>query len=135
MIAHMKRRVALGAGIAALVLAAGAGGYFLGQPGTTGEPAPQADRKILYWYDPMLPNERYDGPGLSSMGMKLIPKYADEGAKSAPGVTIDPAAVQNLGARVVEARFGALPTGVTATAVVAYNERDVVDLDRASRLY
>lgn len=122
---YTKRRAAIGAGIAALVLAAGAGGYLIGRPGTPDGAAAQADRKILYWYDPMLPNERYEGPGLSSMGMKLIPKYADEESNGSPGVTIDPAAAQNLGARVVEARFGTLPSGVTATGVVAYNERNV----------
>lgn len=84
-----------------------------------------AGRKVLYWYDPMIPNEHHDGPGLSSMGMKLIPKYAGEGAAGAPGVRIDPAAVQNLGARTVEATFGKLPSGITATGTVDFNERDV----------
>ncbi len=48
----------------------------------------------------MIPGERHDGPGLSSMGMKLIPRYADEGAggSAAPGVAIDPASLQRLGA-------------------------------------
>ena len=125
MSAKSRRRAAIGAGIVALVLAAGAGGYLIGRPAIPASEAPSAGRKILYWYDPMLPNERYEGPGLSSMGMKLIPKYADEGAESTPGVEIDPAAVQNLGARIVEAKYGALPSGVTATGVVAYNERNV----------
>ncbi|MGN6376387.1 MAG: efflux RND transporter periplasmic adaptor subunit [Sphingomonas sp.] len=82
-------------------------------------------RKVLYWYDPMIPNEHHDGPGLSSMGMKLIPKYAGESAAGTPGVHIDPAAVQNLGARIVKAEYGTLPSGITATGTVDYNERDV----------
>ena len=125
MIAETRRRALIGAGIAALVLAAGAGGYLIGKPATAPSQGPQADRKILYWYDPMIPNERHEGPGLSSMGMKLIPKYAGEGAENAPGVTIDPAAVQSLGARIAEARYGVLPSAITTTGVVAYNERDV----------
>ncbi len=66
----------------ALALVAGAGGYGLarlGQPSATATPeAKGAERKILYWHDPMLPAERYPGPGKSSMNMDLIPKYAEE---------------------------------------------------------
>lgn len=42
--------------------------------------APAASPKILYWYDPMLPQEHHTGPGKSSMGMTLVPKYAEEPA-------------------------------------------------------
>lgn len=111
----------------ALVLVAGAGGYGLarlGQPSAT--PAPQArsaERKILYWHDPMLPAERYPGPGKSSMGMDLIPKYAEETGEA--GVRIDPASLQNLGGRVVAVTRGTLPSGLTATGVVDFNQRDV----------
>ncbi|OZA72835.1 MAG: efflux transporter periplasmic adaptor subunit, partial [Sphingomonadales bacterium 39-62-4] len=120
-----SRRARIGAGIAALALAASIGGYLLIKPADESANASGSDRKILYWYDPMIPAERHEGPGLSSMGMKLIPKYADDGAASAPGVTIDPREVQNLGARIVEAKYGTLPSGVTATGIVAYNEREV----------
>src|SRR3989344_6450106 len=53
------------------------------------------EREILYWYDPMVPNERYPGPGKSSMNMDTIPKYADEGGTNAtPGVRLAPALSQ-----------------------------------------
>ena len=93
-------------------------------PASTTTAAPEG-RKVLYWYDPMIPGEHHDGPGLSSMGMKLIPKYAGEGVGQAPGVAIDPRAVQNLGARTVTAQYGTLPSAMTATGTVAFNERDV----------
>src|SRR3546814_11850616 len=112
----------MGAGIAALVIAAGAGGYLLGRPADQESAAAKTDRKILYWYDPMIPAEHHDGPGLSSMGMKLIPKYADEGTAESAGVKIDPRAVQNLGARIVEAQVGTLPSGITATGIVDRSE-------------
>lgn len=111
----------------ALALVAGAGGYGLarlGQPSSA--PTPQAkapERKILYWHDPMLPAERYPGPGKSSMGMDLIPKYAEETAGA--GVSIDPASLRNLGARVVTVTRGTLPSGLTATGVVEFNQRDL----------
>ncbi|PZT97755.1 MAG: efflux RND transporter periplasmic adaptor subunit [Brevundimonas sp.] len=84
------------------------------------------EREILYWYDPMVPNERYPGPGKSSMNMDTIPKYADEGGTNAtPGVRIDPALSQNLGVRYATARRGVLEGDLSATAVVDYNERDI----------
>lgn len=39
-------------------------------------PAKQ-ERQILYWTDPMLPGDRSDHPGKSSMGMERVPVYAD----------------------------------------------------------
>ena len=41
-------------------------------------PAKEAERKILYWTDPMLPGDRSDRPGKSPMGMERVPVYADE---------------------------------------------------------
>ncbi len=40
------------------------------------------ERKVLYWRAPMNPNEVYDKPGQSRMGMDLVPVYEDEGAGS-----------------------------------------------------
>ena len=42
-------------------------------------PAAEQQRKVLFWYDPMYPNTRFDKPGKSPfMDMDLVPKYADE---------------------------------------------------------
>ena len=39
-----------------------------------------ADRPVLYWYDPMVPNQHFDRPGKSPfMDMQLVPKF-DSGA-------------------------------------------------------
>ena len=40
------------------------------------------ERKIIYWRAPMDPNEIYDAPGKSKMGMDLVPVYEDEAAGS-----------------------------------------------------
>ncbi len=51
-------------------------------------PAAEQQRKVLFWYDPMYPNTRFDKPGKSPfMDMDLVPKYADEesAAAGAPG--------------------------------------------------
>ena len=53
------------AGILAAVLIAGSGGYWLGQRGHSDAPtkAGSGGRKILYYYDPMFPNQKFDKPG------------------------------------------------------------------------
>jgi len=79
---------------------------------------------VLYWYDPMAPAQHFDKPGKSPfMDMDLVPKYADEAREA--GVRIDPAKQQSLGVRVVSARRGTLPSGLTVTGVVDFNQRDV----------
>lgn len=120
------------AGLLAAVLIAGGGGYWLGQRGSGDAAltaATSADgRKILYYYDPMFPNQKFDKPGKSPfMDMQLEPKYADEagGSGAAPGVSIDPSAMQNLGIRVVEAKMGSLAATLNVTGSVDFNQRDV----------
>lgn len=119
------------AGIIAAVLIAGGGGYWLGQRGN-GEAVPttasDGASKVLYYYDPMFPNQKFDKPGKSPfMDMQLVAKYADEGAggTAAPGVSIDPAAMQNLGIRVVAAEMGNLSATLNATGSIDFNQRDV----------
>lgn len=112
--------------VMAIALVAGGGGYWLGQRGPASEAG--SARKVLYWYDPMVPAEHYDNPdSLSSMGMKTIPKYADEATAGAvtPGVSIDPAARQSLGLRVVAAEMGALPASLAVTGTIDFNQRNV----------
>jgi len=126
------------ASILAAVLVAGGTGYWLGQHGsrdTASSEAPSKARKILYYYDPMVPLEHYDDPDtLSSMGMKTVPKYADESgaAGTAPGVTIDPSAMQNLGIRVVSAQMGSLSAKINVTGSVDFNQRDVAIIQARS---
>jgi len=118
-----------GAGMLAVALVAGGGGYWLGQrdgPAGTEAGSAGAGRKVLFWYDPMVPTEHYDNPdSLSSMGMKTIPKYAEAAPDTGPGVSIDPAARQNLGMRVVAAEMGTLPSSLTVTGTIDFNQREV----------
>lgn len=118
------------AGILAAVLIAGGGGYWLGQRGDGQAPAEAtADgRKILYYYDPMFPNQKFDKPGKSPfMDMQLEPKYADDGGASdaAPGITVDAAARQSLGIRVVTAEMGSLAATFNVNGSVDFNQRDI----------
>jgi len=96
-------------------LTVGAGGVWFGQRGhkpgaetkVAAGPAP-ATPKVLYWYDPMVPDQHFDKPGKSPfMDMDLAPKYAEEQAAGG-GVKIDPRTVQNLGVRTAVAETGRL---------------------------
>ena len=63
------------------------------------------ERKILYWRAPMNPNEIYDKPGKSAMGMDLVPVYED-GAGGGTEIRIDSATQQNMGIRTTVAKKG-----------------------------
>jgi Cu(I)/Ag(I) efflux system membrane fusion protein len=113
-------------GVAIIALAGAAGGFGLAgwiMPGgdagmamTDGE-----CEDVLYWYDPMVPGQRFDAPGPSPfMDMQLVPKCAG-GEAQGSGVSIDPAMVQNLGIRTVAAEYGMLEPGTIVTGTLAYN--------------
>ena len=121
-------RTQLAAAAAVVALAGGGLGYGLAhlqKPPVPSASTPGSEgRKILYWYDPMVPMERYPGPGKSSMNMDLIPKYADE-AEAGGGVRIDPAAAQSLGVRLARVERSAFAQSVEASGVLDFNQRSV----------
>lgn len=114
------------------VLAAGGGGYWLGTGGagdSSETAAVQGEREILYYYDPMFPQQKFDKPGKSPfMDMQLLPKYADEGGDGnvgEPGINIAPGIAQNLGIRTAEAQVGKTESKLRVTGTIEFNERDV----------
>ena len=83
-------------------------------------------KKILYWHDPMVPQQKFDKPGKSPfMDMQLVPVYAGEEGDEGT-VRISPRVQQNLGVRTAEVVSGALTPTIEAVGSVAFNERDVV---------
>jgi len=106
----MNKKTVLTRSVMALALLAlgAAAGYQLAnrkQPAAgVAASAGDADRKVLYWYDPMVPTQRFDRPGKSPfMEMQLVPRYADEaGADTGSAVAVSPQAVQSLGLRAGE---------------------------------
>ncbi|KVL40541.1 efflux RND transporter periplasmic adaptor subunit [Burkholderia sp. MSMB1835] len=125
---------------AALMAFAGAAlagaGYFAGVRHATGDAAtaattaaappgaqaPQPARKVLYWHDPMVPNQHFDKPGKSPfMDMQLQPVYADEGG-AATGIRIDPGLQQNLGIRYATVRRQQTAAGFDAVGTTQFDE-------------
>jgi Cu(I)/Ag(I) efflux system membrane fusion protein len=91
--------------------------------------ASAGERKVLYWYDPMVPTQRFDKPGKSPfMEMQLVPRYADEGeaASSQTGtLAISTQAQQALGLRLATVERRTIGAAIEAVGTVQLNDRDV----------
>ena len=133
----MNRTVLILIAFGAVALAAAGAGYWAAASRMSAAPAlasssePSKDspgRKILYWHDPMVPQQKFDQPGKSPfMDMQLVPVYADGGA-GGDVVSIDPRVAQNLGIRTAEAVMGSPTRRFEAVGGVGWNERAVVVL-------
>ncbi|UUS16087.1 hypothetical protein NMB32_03395 [Stenotrophomonas sp. CD2] len=118
--------VAVAVGLLALGTA---GGYWWAQRGGAHDmglamaPATGAEeRKALYWYDPMVPDQHFDKPGKSPfMDMQLVPKYADEVAGG--GIRIDPGLQQSVGIRTALVEVGTLATQLRVPATLTWDLR------------
>ncbi|MFM0142482.1 efflux RND transporter periplasmic adaptor subunit [Paraburkholderia sp. RL18-085-BIA-A] len=82
---------------------------------------PKTGRKVLYWHDPMVPNQHFDKPGKSPfMNMQVEPVYADEGGSN--GIKIDPGLQQNLGIRYATVRRQETTEGFDAVGTTQFDE-------------
>ena len=116
----MKKVIYAAATVLLIALGVG-GGYWLGQRNTEGEK--EAGREILYWQAPMNPEEIYDAPGKSAMGMDLVPVYADEviPADTTSGAVV-PATTQRMNVRVAPVERMNLARMIRTIGEVAYDE-------------
>ena len=113
----------------------GAGGYGLYALGVkqgtsnataSSTTATPAEKKVLYWHDPMVPGQKFDKPGKSPfMDMPLVPVYAEaDGGGDTGGVAISSRIQQSLGVRTAEVKHGTLSPRVQVAGNIAFNERD-----------
>jgi RND family efflux transporter MFP subunit len=80
------------------------------------------ERKVKYWWDPMMsPPFISDQPGVSPMGMDLVPVYEDE-VSAGSTLVIDPTVVQNMGLRVARVEEATLARTIRAVGVLAEPE-------------
>lgn len=115
--------------LAALVLIVGVGaGYWIGarkSGGASQDSGQGASGEVLYWYDPMVPDQHFDEPGKSPfMDMELVPRYAGE-TPDASTVSIDPGVAQNLGVRLATAMRAPVEAEMTVSGTLTFNDRDV----------
>ena len=129
------------AGLGTLLLGA-ALGYLIAQrpQGAAATHATADGRRVLYWYDPMRPDQHFDRPGKSPfMDMELVPRYADasaapEAAGGAAGsvLRIDPRIAQNLGVRYAVVELAPWSERLDAVGSVVYDQRRVSVLQARS---
>ena len=84
--------------------------------------AAQKDKKVLYWRAPMNPNEVYDHPGKSKMGMDLVPVYEDE-ASGDGIVTISGAVQQNMNVKTAKVEEKNLSSQVITNGILQTDEQ------------
>lgn len=80
-------------------------------------------RKPLYWVAPMDDNYRRDEPGLSPMGMALVPVYAEDqqGPDEGPGtVFIRPEVENQLAVKTSEISYGTIDQNHTTQGVLRF---------------
>ncbi len=116
----------------AFVAAIAASAYWLGAHRVTTAPTkaasnvPSSERKALYWYDPMYPQQKFDRPGRSPfMDMDLVPKYSDPGNSDASSVSVSPGIQQNLGLRLASVERSSATSEISTIGTVALDERAV----------
>ena len=128
--------------VTALLLGVGLG-YALRRPAPS-EPAtsashvaPADEREVLYWYDPMRPDQHFDKPGKSPfMDMQLVPKYADgDSERSVGGVNVDARTAQNLGIRTAVVERGTLAPEISVAGTVAYDDSALEVVQARARGY
>jgi len=92
-------------------------------------PTPAPERKVLYWHDPMVPQQKFDKPGKSPfMDMQLVPVYADEKLEES-GVSVSAQAQQNLGVRLAAAEITELALELRAAGYVQADERGIARVE------
>lgn len=86
-------------------------------------------KTVKYWYDPMVPDQKFDKPGKSPfMDMQLEPKYANssnEGMQDADegGVAISSQMAQNLGIRLEKVSTKSFGESLSAVGRIEPDER------------
>ena len=82
-------------------------------------------KTVKYWYDPMVPNQKFDKPGKSPfMDMQLEPRYAEtaSGGEEA-GVSISSQTAQNLGIRLEKVETKSFGESFSAVGRIEPDER------------
>ncbi len=102
---------------------AGAAGWWVGSRSSHAPVAAAAgERKVLYWYDPMVPAQHFDKPGKSPyMDMELVPRYADDGVVA--GAEVAPGTQRSLGIRTVAVERGPLGGELAVPGTVEWDQR------------
>ena len=103
-------------------------GYWFGSHRNTlpasNAPVATTGKRVMYWFDPMKPDQHFDKPGKSPfMDMQLAPRYADGDGAAQDSVRIDSTTVQNLGMRTATVEIGSLARGLRVPGTIGWDLR------------
>jgi membrane fusion protein, copper/silver efflux system len=129
----LNLRTAVAGALVTAALGAMAGVWWARGSGHVPNPAAPssgaAQRKVLYWYDPMVPAQHFDQPGKSPfMDMQLVARYANEGSGETLGIRIDPRLAQNLGVRLATVERRDVTQSIEVPGTVVFNGRGAATL-------
>jgi len=82
----------------------------------------------LYWVAPMDKNYRRDNPGLSPMGMDLVPVYEEDNDGEEGTVKISPVVENNLGVKIGLVKKGQLIMPVETVGTVQFDESKITHI-------
>ncbi|HXN49284.1 MAG TPA: efflux RND transporter periplasmic adaptor subunit, partial [Bryobacteraceae bacterium] len=130
------RRIILAVAVVAAIVAS----YGLGRRHSQSQIGSQAERRVLYYVDPMHPSYKSDKPGIApDCGMQLEPVYADAAGSGAPSspvaqlpagaVGIDGPTQRLLGIRVATVEKSGATRRITAVGRVAVEDTRVYRLN------
>ncbi len=130
----MNKKIFIYTALIVIGAALGVGGYYFyaggasiqGTSSTKSETNQKSEtakkRKVLFWRAPMNPNEIHDAPGKSSMGMELIPVYAN--ASGAAGVvSVSPVMIQDMNVKTAIVKSGELNADVLTNGILDPDEQ------------
>ena len=80
------------------------------------------DKEVLYWRAPMDPNEIYDAPGKSKMGMELIPVYNYEAGEQGV-VSVDGSTIQNMNIKIEQVKERSIASTIITNGILKVDER------------
>ena len=101
------------------------GKAMLSKPISNGVVQDDSGKIVKYWYDPMMPDKKFDKPGKSPfMDMQLEPKYANTNSGGEEGgVAISSQTAQNLGVRLEKVSTKSFGESFSAVGRIEPDER------------
>ena len=84
-----------------------------------------AEEKPLYWVAPMDANFRRDEPGLSPMGMDLVPVYKDNNNAEPGTVSISPNIENSLGVKIASVQRKDMHRNIQSAGFLQYDESSI----------
>lgn len=102
--------------------------HFQGPSENKAESVEKKSRDPLYWVAPMDGNYRRDEPGVSPMGMELLPVYEDDDVSTLGIVTISPQVEHNLGVRTAVVENKVLDIPINTVGYVGFDEERLIHI-------